>query len=82
MILVSVYIKEEKLFIEVKHKITYQVEKEFPQKNSTNSRNILLFSHLFISIIKLGVKELLQFRKPGKLHTKISSVPANYIEGK
>lgn len=82
MILVSVYIKEEKLFIEVKHRIIYQVEKEFQNKKNQSYRNILLFTHLFVSIIKLGFKELREVVKSEKRTPKISEIPVNYIEGK
>lgn len=82
MILVSIYIKEEILFIQVKHKIIYQVEKEFLKKKNKSYKTILLFTHLFISIIKLGFKELFQIRKTGIPYSDISNVPVNYIEKK
>ncbi|MCK9211168.1 MAG: hypothetical protein M0P61_10065 [Ignavibacteriaceae bacterium] len=82
MIVVSIYVKEEKLFIQVKHKIVYQVEKEFLNKKNQHFRSLLLFTHLFVSIIKLGFKELFQLRKTGKLVSEISAVPVNYIEEK
>ncbi|OGV91789.1 MAG: hypothetical protein A3J88_01470 [Melioribacter sp. RIFOXYB12_FULL_38_5] len=82
MILVSIYIKEEKLFIEVKHKKIYQVEKEFHVKKDQNPSNVFLFTQLFVSIIKLGAKELFEFVKPVKRSTKIPQIPVSYIEGK
>lgn len=82
MILVSIYIKEEKLFIQVKHKIIYEVEKEFQNKRTQSFRTILLFTHLFMSVVKLGVREIFQLRKTGHLHSKIPSVSPNCIEGK
>lgn len=82
MILVSVYIKEEKLFIEVKHKKIYQVEKVFPEKKNQSSKNVLLFTYLFISIVKLGVKELIELVKIEKRSSKIREIPVSYIEGK
>ncbi|MDP3150482.1 MAG: hypothetical protein Q8N83_15270 [Ignavibacteria bacterium] len=82
MILVSIYINEEKLFIEVKHKTVYQVEKVFLSKKNQTYRNALLFTHLFVSIIKLGLKELVEVFKTVKQQPKISEIPINYIEGK
>lgn len=82
MILVSIYIKEEKLFIEVKHKKIYQVEKAFHAKKDQNPGNVFLFAHLFVSIFKLGIKELFEFVKPVKHSTKIPEIPVSYIEGK
>lgn len=82
MILVSIYIKEDKLFIQVKHKIIYQVEKQFQETRNKNFINLRLFTYLFVSIIKLGFRELQQRLKTPKQPTTISDMPINYIEGK
>lgn len=82
MILVSMYVEGEKLFIEVKHRTIYQVEKKFATKKNQKFNNFLLFSHLFISVIKLGCKELYESVRSEKLVPKTSEIPVNYIEGK
>jgi hypothetical protein len=57
MILVSIYPKEEKFVIQLKHKIDYVVEKKFGRIKSLNKRRIYVFMQLFYSIIKLIIKE-------------------------
>jgi len=82
VILVSIYTIEEKLFIKVKHKNSYEVEKEFLHTNHTAYRNFRVFSHLFISVAKLMVKELFYTQKNESLAQKISEESISCIEEK
>jgi len=58
MILVSISSTEEKFVIRLKHKIDYVVEKKFGRIKSGTTRTFSVFVQLFLSSIKLILKEL------------------------
>jgi len=57
MILVSISSTEEKFVIRLKHKIDYVVEKKFGKIIFGNTRTFSVFVQLFLSSIKLIIKE-------------------------
>ena len=58
MIYASISSSEEKLVIELRHKIKYVVEKKFGRIKSLNNRTIYVFAQLFFSITKLIFQEV------------------------
>ncbi len=64
MILVTIYSTEEKLAIQLRHKIDYMVVKKFGRIESPSKRTIYVFVQLFFSIVKLIFKEIfVRYRK-------------------
>jgi len=58
MIIVSISSTEEKFIIQLKHKIDYIVEKKYKVTKSLNKRTIYVFVYLFLSMIKMIIKEV------------------------
>ena len=58
MIIVSISSTEEKFIIKLKHKIDYIVEKKYKVTKSLNKRTIYVFVYLFLSMIKMIIKEV------------------------